>query len=84
MEPQEPRATFDESAETLERKSAREEAPVWGMLPLFAIIGAVVAMLVAFTPAARGGAFFFLLLSCAALLAGGAMLLWNHQRRRIK
>ena len=80
MEPEETRATYDESADAVERKSAREEAPVWGMLPLFAVIGAVAAMAVAFAPAQRGGALFFLLLTVAACLAAGAVLLWSRRR----
>lgn len=82
MEEREPRGSFDHSSAPVERKSEREEAPVWAMLPIFAIVGALLAILAALTPV-RNSALFFVIPTVAAFLIGGALLvMWNRRRMR--
>lgn len=82
MEQPDRHASFDESSEPVEAKSEREEAPVWGMLPIFAVIGALLAVLVAFMPPNGGGLMFAIITLIAVIVGGAVLVFYNQQRRR--
>lgn len=61
---------YDESSEPVEQRSGKEEAAVWGMLPLMAIIGAVVLLVLAMVAAWQGWLAFALPILVGLLLLG--------------
>lgn len=67
--------------ERIGQQTQNEFRLTWGMLPLFALIGALLLVLVAFVPSPYG-AFFFGLASLIGILAVVAYLWRPRQRGR--
>lgn len=71
---------YDTGSDSVERGTEKEEALIWGSLPLMAIVGALVILVMALIPGARPWLQFVLPIGIALVLL--AVMLQLNRRRR--